>query len=185
MHKKTAVWILLSVLAAGSGGQDSPKNTPTGEATILEQLEAFMPGSSLKEIEPLYGKGENSTNNDENIGKRFYRIAKNGYTFSLWVQTSKDTVVDFYARLPDYLPHDRFHQALIDRYGKQDQYFRQDSSAVYRWNEENNNRIIYGGQCSLTCFTLYLTVSPASKPEGMDNYKPIFETLIEGEVPPP
>ena len=180
MHKKTTIWALL--LLTLHGFAQSP--VPAGEEMILEQLAAFMPGSSLKAAEDVHGKGKKSAGSAEDISKRFYHIAKNGYAFSLWVQVRQDAAIDFYAKLPSYLPHGRFHQALVERYGQQDQYFRQETSAVYRWNDEENKQIIYEGQCSLTCFPLYLAVSPVSKPEGAEGYKPIFETLLNNEAVP-
>ena len=75
--------------------------------------------------------------------------------FLFFVQSKENNVIAFWSVLPTYFFHDIFHKGLIDRYGKQDTYFKKERSAIYTWNRPGNIKLIYSGQCSLTCFPRY------------------------------
>jgi hypothetical protein len=85
------------------------------------------------------------------------------YKFPVFVQVANGQVLDFFARLPAYFLHDVFHQSLINRYGKQDLYFKKDSNAIYIWNDEEGIRFTYSGGCTINCFPIYFAGS-SSKP---------------------
>ena len=62
------------------------------------------------------------------------------------------------AHLPQYFSHDLFHQALINRLGKQDSYLKKNKTAVYRWKNRKGLNYIYAGACTITCFPIYYAV---------------------------
>lgn len=131
-----------------------------------------MPGKTLKEIQDKYGKGEveNITSNP-NVYK-FY-VAHIRYKFPIWVQFQNGVATDFFAKLPSYFLHDIFHQSLINRYGKQQQYKKIEEQAVYIWNDVKGLEMTYSGACTITCFPIFFNVTRKEK-----NPTPIFETLF-------
>ncbi|GAB4018568.1 MAG: hypothetical protein Fur0010_19850 [Bdellovibrio sp.] len=122
----------------------------------LDTLKDFYPGAELSAIESKHGKAEFVR---ENKGVKIYKfyVAHIRYKFPVFVQINNNQVIDFLARLPSYFLHDVFHQSLINRFGKQDLYFKRDNQAVYVWNDKNGMRITYEGACTITCFPVYLT----------------------------
>jgi len=131
----------------------------------LDTLKDFYVGKTLDEVEKKYGKGDFIKDNKGVQTKRFY-VSHIRYKFPVFVQIANGQVVDFLARLPSYFLHDVFHQSLINRYGKQDLYFKRESNAVYVWNEKENMKMTYAGACTITCFPIYFTGTALTPPNG-------------------
>src|SRR5690606_36057273 len=110
----------------------------------LDELKIFYPDNSLTEIEKKYQKTEIVFDTPPFLVKR-YEVSHERYKFPVLVQYQDGKVLDFYARLPDYFLHNVYHQSLINRYGKQDEYLKVEEQALYRWNNENGLKIVYSG----------------------------------------
>ncbi|MCR9203183.1 MAG: hypothetical protein NXH75_01295 [Halobacteriovoraceae bacterium] len=143
----------------------------------LNTLADFYPGKKFEEMKTKYGKPELSLNKGTPIYK-FY-VAHIRYKFPVFVRIYKGESVGFFARLPSYFLHDVFHQSLINRYGKQDEYSKVGNSAVYIWNDEKNIKFIYQGQCTLNCFPMYLSGEMVQPPT---NYPGTTDVLQEFKV---
>ncbi|MCP4914238.1 MAG: hypothetical protein GY909_14090 [Oligoflexia bacterium] len=139
----------------------------------LDSLKLFFPGSTMAAIKAKYPKPEKVEGNETQGIYKFY-VAQIRYRFPVFVQLREGQVIDFYARLPSYFLHDVFHQSMINRYGKQDQYFKKLNSAVYIWNNKNGIRFTYSGTCTINCFPMYIT---GMKADGSFNGKP-FQPLL-------
>jgi hypothetical protein len=143
----------------------------------LDALQFFAPKASLKALQAKYGKGEVI---EENSGIKMikYYVAHIRYKFPVYVQVKDDQLLDFFAKLPSYFLHDIFHQSLINRFGKQDGYFKKEANAIYQWNNEKGVKYIYSGGCSITCFPIYYTGIIAVPDSGLLGYKPLIEKFI-------
>lgn len=131
----------------------------------LDTLGDFYPGKKFEAIKQKYGKGEIEFNKGASVIYKFY-VSHIRYKFPVFVNVFKGESVGFFARLPSYFLHDVFHQSLINRYGKQDEYSKVGNAANYTWNNKNNLKIIYQGQCTLTCFPMYISGEMVAPPEG-------------------
>lgn len=145
----------------------------------LDALAFFMPGKDLASIEAKYGKGEIMQDNGETKLYRFY-VAQIRYKFPVFVNVKDAKTLDFHARLPTYFSHDLFHQALINRYGKQDQYLKSENNALYLWKNKNSMNHTYAGTCTITCFPIFYSVSPEPLPSG---HIPILKSLTLPDSP--
>ena len=164
--------------------QESPpaqKKTPNYDFS-LDNLRVFFPNSPLEDIEKKAGKGTLIKSNGDLIIKKYY-VAQLRYKFPVFVQFYQNQSVEFFARLPTYFLHDLFHQALINRYGKQNRYIRIENSALYIWKNAQNNLIVYNGMCTITCFPQFLSVAK-TETQAMDNYRPLLD-LFWSPIPPP
>ncbi len=132
----------------------------------LEALDVFMPGKSLEDIEKSYGKGELYT--DGEFAQIKFYVAHLRYKFPVFVQIKDKKSVGFFARLPQYFSHDLFHQSLINRYQKQDEYLKKEEQAVYLWKKEAGLKRIYSGACTITCFPLYYAVESTKEEENSE-----------------
>jgi hypothetical protein len=131
----------------------------------LDKLEPFTPNKTYEELTKVLGKGE--LIDDEGESKIYrYVIAHVRYKFPVYVQVKKGVIQDFYARFPTYFLHDLFHQSLINRYGKQDKYHRQENDAIYIWENAKGVKIIYSGACTVTCFPNYVSFIKVSEKKG-------------------
>ncbi len=135
--------------------------TPPNYDFKLEQLDIFMPGSNKAPIEEKY---KNGTDIEE--GVRRYGIEHQKFLFPIFVRFEGDQVSDFYAKLPTYFLHDVFHQSLINKFGKQDKYFKKENSAVYIWNNKEGNKLVYNASCTITCFPVFFAVFKAEADEA-------------------
>lgn len=138
----------------------------------LDLFKTFMPGQKLEQIKKKYKKI--SIEKKEN-GLLTYKakVDKKRYKFSIFFQIKEETqeVTDFFTRLPSYFLHDTFHQSIINRFGKQNKYFKKEEAAVYIWNKKEVTHT-YSGACSITCFPIYYTVY-----SNEDDYTPIFKAM--------
>ena len=131
-----------------------------------ESFNPFLPGASYLELQKSQGAGEIVSKEGKNTIRR-YLIKHQMYVFPVWVLASEDKILSMYTRLPSYFLHDVFHQSLINRYGKQDNYFKRDEHAVYNWKNTKGFKITYEGACTITCFPIYMSVDFAQNPEGI------------------
>ncbi|MBT3235309.1 MAG: hypothetical protein HN353_05105 [Bdellovibrionales bacterium] len=148
----------------------------------IKQFKPLSPGSA---IAPAIKQYPDHTQLKEKGGIKLYQFNLNyqHYKFTVLVQSFDGKVLDMFARLPTYFLHDIFHQSLIDIYGKQERYFRQERSAIYIWNNENGNRHIYSGSCTITCFPDYYTIMPVAPPPAMSgSYQPLIEQMKLGDI---
>lgn len=153
-----ALWI--SVHPANSK-VEAPNYTFTYDA-----FTPYLPGASTPELLQKNGAGEIITKEAKNIIRR-YLIKHELYVFPIWVLTSDEIILSMYTRLPSYFLHDVFHQSLINRYGKQDLYFKKEEHAVYTWKNAKGFRLVYEGACTITCFPIYLSVDFFEPPAGV------------------
>jgi len=151
MQKKNFFIIIFVLWSSVLLGEVDPPNYDFS----LDNLKVFFPGSTLEKIQEKYGKGEVSF--DEGGAKihKFY-VSQIRYKFPVFVLIFKGQSLSFYARLPAYFLHDVFHQSLINRYGKQDEYNKVNSAAIYVWKNEGGTKFTYHGQCTINCFPVYL-----------------------------
>jgi len=124
----------------------------------LDTLSDFMPGKEIAEAEKKYGKPEEMNNIRGTLTKKFY-VAQIRYKFPVLVQEQEGKILDMFARLPSYFLHDLFHQALINRMGKQTTYKKVGEEAVYTWNYQGNTHV-YSAACTITCFPIFYSVRP-------------------------
>jgi hypothetical protein len=125
----------------------------------VSTLNDFYPGAKLAELDKKYGKAEEVSRRGE-VRTLKYQVAHLRYKFPVLVQVKGEEVHDMFARLPSYFLHDVFHQSLINRLGKQDDYKRVGEEAVYVWKNKDGKRHVYQGSCTITCFPVYYAVEP-------------------------
>ncbi|WP_127716551.1 hypothetical protein [Halobacteriovorax sp. HLS] len=142
----------------------------------LQKLEPFTPNNTLASIEKTLGKGELIEDAGDIKIIRFM-ITHARYNFPVYIQVKKNIVLDFYARFPTYFLHDLFHQSLINKFGKQTKYHRQENDAVYIWENVQGMRIIYSGACTVTCFPNYVSYMKISEKKG--DYVPLLQKFSD------
>ena len=164
--------------------QESPpaqKKLPNYDFSI-DNLEVFFPNSTQEEIEKKVGKGSIIKSKENLVIKKYY-VAQLRYKFPVFVQFYQNQSVEFFARMPSYFLHDLFHQALINRYGKQNRYIRIENSALYIWENAKNNQIVYNGMCTVTCFPQFLSVAKKDTQE-INDYRSLLDIFWK-PIPPP
>ena len=154
----------------------------------LEAFDLFKPGSSVEEIKKKYPKAEVVDQKTESSVIKVY-VAHLRYRFPVFIQTHRDKTVDFIARLPNYFLHDLFHQTLINRYGKQDKYFKKEESALYVWRGEKDGiKRVYYGTCTITFFPVYYSEMMVAPPSELGtDYKTLlaqFENSVLEKLGP-
>ena len=142
----------------------------------LDTLKKFYPGTELSAIQKEFGKGETISSGGAAKSYKFY-VAQLRYKFPVFVTVSQNKVVDFFARLPTYFLHDIFHQSLINRYGKQDEYSKVKRNGLYIWNNENGVKLTYLGSCTITCFPQYLHGVQTPLPAGLSGFKTFIQKM--------
>lgn len=140
----------------------------------LDSLKAFFPGQKIADLEKTHGKGHFVKNAGPNKIHRFY-VAQIRYKFPVYIQEKDGVIIDMFAKLPSYFNHDLYHQSLINRYGKQDEYLKQENNAIYGWRGKKGIDITYSGSCTITCFPIYMAVSPNPKPKKLGNFKTLLK----------
>lgn len=137
----------------------------------LDTLKDFYPDADLKDIERKYGKPEVMKRGEKQTLK--FQVAHIRYKFPVIIQVKEGKVLDMFAKLPSYFLHDIFHQSLINRLGKQDEYKKIGEEAVYKWKKTDFTHVYYGA-CTITCFPVFYSVFPTTmKPENT------FSTLMD------
>ncbi len=143
----------------------------------LDRLMPFFPNSDFLKVKE--GHPDFLTVSSES-GPKIIRISykSSGYLLPIYIHEKDNKVVDFFIRLPSYFVHDLFHQSLINKFGKQDSYFTSGQNALYLWNNKEGNRHIYAATCTITCFPIYYTVSPATIKKG----ESLWEKFLKNEL---
>lgn len=119
----------------------------------LDQLKPFYPGnriSDIKDLVYLTKKGDYSLVKTEVIYQR--------YKFFVYMDVKGDVILGFFSKLPSFFLHDLFHQALINRLGKQTSYTKKESAALYIWKTEDGLTHYYQGSCTINCFPEFYAV---------------------------
>lgn len=141
----------------------------------LDELALFAPGQPLEKIKEKYKDIDVIKESGEEQIIKIY-VAQTRYKYPVYIQLKNNTSIGYYAKLPTYFLHDIFHQSLINRYGKQDSYKKQESEAIYIWKNANGNMIVYNGACTITCFPVYLSVM--KKPKKEEATKPLLQQFM-------
>jgi hypothetical protein len=128
----------------------------------VDTLQDFAPGNSIDTIQKKYGKGSIERNIGGAQTMKFF-VEHIRYKFPVLVQVQEGKVLDMYARLPHYFLHDVFLQSLVNRIGKQTTYKKTGEHAHYVW-ENKEQRHIYDGACTITCFPIFYAVETVSSP---------------------
>ncbi len=150
-------WSILCLLCGLAHAKVDPANYDFSTDTLA----AFFPGQTLSGLEASYGKGELLRSGRVRM-LRFW-VSQLRYKFPVVVQADEEKILDMFATLPSYFLHDIFHQSLIKRWGKQQNYKRVDEEAYYRWSDAEKT-MHYSAACTITCFPLYFSVAlPADK----------------------
>jgi hypothetical protein len=126
----------------------------------LDQLKPFYPGnriSDIKDLVYLTKKGDYALVKTEVIYQR--------YKFFVYMDVKGDVILGFFSRLPSFFLHDLFHQALINRLGKQTSYTKKESAALYIWKTEDGLTHYYQGSCTITCFPEFYAVVGKDYPQ--------------------
>ncbi len=131
----------------------------------LKKLEPFTPGKNINDLPEGVGKGEITEDKGDTKIIR-YTLVHARYNFPIYVQTKKNIILDFYARFPTYFLHDSFHQSLINKFGKQSKYYKQENNAVYSWDDLEGMRVIYSGSCTITCYPNYVSYIQKTQKKG-------------------
>ncbi len=170
----TFVCILSFLYPSNSFGKVDPANYNFS----LDELSDFAPDKTIQEITAKHGKGELSF--DERGAKiiKFY-VSQIRYKFPVFVTFYKDKSLGYFARLPSYFLHDVFHQSLINRFQKQDLYSKKGNAAVYIWKNKNGVRYTYQGQCTITCFPMYLQTQKVQLPSELNENPTILKKALE------
>ncbi len=145
----------------------------------LDALDPFKPGSTIEAVKAKYGEGEPIGKAGAVEGRKYY-VSHIRYKFPVFVQFYEGNVVDMYATLPKYFLHDIFHQSLINRLGKQQQFGRKDGTAQYIW-EKDGVKHVYEGACTITCFPQYYSMQYDPMPKGAEMVKPMLSNLNESK----
>jgi hypothetical protein len=140
-------------------GKVDPKNYNFS----LDQLNDFNVNKTIQEIKTKYGDGEEVFKDNKTITYKYY-ISHIRYRFPIFVTFYQEKSLGYFAKLPSYFLHDVFHQSLINRFEKQDHYSKQGNAAIYIWNNEKGMRYTYHGQCTITCFPVYLQTETINLP---------------------
>jgi hypothetical protein len=158
----------------------SAKIDPPNYNFSVDALEVFQPNKMFKDIEAKYGKGELIEDSQEMKTYKFY-VAHIRYKFPVYVQIYKKKSLGFFAKLPTYFLHDLFHQSLINRFGKQDSYFKKELSAIYQWKNKDGIKHTYNGSCTITCFPVYYAAALAVPPE-IEGYQTILKKFTQASA---
>ena len=144
----------------------------------VDKFKEFAPGNKIAPLIEKYkpvviGKDNGATT------YKFY-VAHIRYKFVTLVQVVDSKITDFHARLPHYFLHDIFHQSLINRYGAQDKYKKNEESALYIWENKDGVNHVYSGACTITCFPIFYSAYD-SKTKFSSSFTFLMKKMIEAE----
>lgn len=131
----------------------------------LDSLSDFYPDKPASSLEGKYGKPEEMSSEGGVKTLKFY-VAHIRYKFPVIVQVQDGTIIDFFARLPNYFLHDVFFQSLVNRYGKQTTYKKTGEEAYYIWDKEKLKHV-YSAACTITCFPIFYSVEKIGSSNGL------------------
>ncbi|MCO4756247.1 MAG: hypothetical protein KC478_17325 [Bacteriovoracaceae bacterium] len=153
MFKNILTLILLTLLTFVNGAK--AKVDPKNYDFTYDKFRVFYPGQKLSDIKEKY-KNLKLINKKGSVETYEATITHVRYVFPLYVQIKNELVIDFYAKLPNYFIHDIFHQSLINRFGKQNQFLHKDGTSFYVWKDAGGITITYSGACTITCFPIFI-----------------------------
>lgn len=126
----------------------------------FDSLNSLLPNSSVKEAQQIFG--ESSLNYKEGSSTvEMFKVKADFYHLTVFIQHQSGIIQDTYIKLPSYFLHDVFHQSLINRYQKQQEYYLEDEHAIYRWSNAKLE-MTYSSTCTITCFPIYLSLTNSS-----------------------
>jgi len=166
--------ILLTLFSFNSFAKVQPPNYDF----TLNKFDDFIPGTDINKVKKKFGKGVLVKKEDKLTTLRFNLIHVR-YKFPITVQVKNNKITDFMASLPSYFLHNVFHQSLINKYGKQDQYHAHAGQGVYIWNKKPKNMIIYEGGCSITCHPISFSI----KKKNMGDVVSVYDELNNFKKP--
>lgn len=169
--------LLFAVILATLSWSAFSKVDPPNYNFELAMLDPYMPNKEVAQT----GKSEEVTREGTTVQLRF-TLKNERYVFPILAQAKDGKFTDFMARLPQYFSHDLFHQALINKLGKQDSYLKKDETAIYQWKNRDGLRHVYAGACTITCFPIYYAVYPEGGEEKEP--KPMLIRFMRLEVAP-
>ena len=176
--RNTFIFLCLSVFV-----NVQAKVIPPNYNFSLDNFNQLMPGSNFGTIQEKFGTGElMSRRNSTNVFRVYVAHAR--YRFPVMIQVYNNKVIDFVANLPSYFIHDVFHQGLINRHGKQNQYKNIGEQSVYIWDDVDGNKHVYYGACAITCFPVYYAIM-TNNPPKIPRYLPILHTMVSMEASSP
>ncbi len=170
----TFVCLMLCYYPSTSFGKVDPANYNFS----LDELSDFAPDNSLEEISKKHGKGLLVFNEQGAKIIKFY-VSQIRYKFPVFVTIFEGKSIGYFARLPSYFLHDIFHQSLINRFQKQDIYSKKGNAAVYVWKNRNGIRYTYQGQCTITCFPMYLQTEKVELPSGLKENPTLLKKAVD------
>lgn len=151
----TTLFYFIYFLSGNLFGNEAAKKSPLS----LEDLKPFYPGSLRSEIQAKFGEGFPAMfQKKKNLTAVIYTLSKSDVVVDIIVQFFNEKVYDFYVTFPSYFRHDPWHKALIKELGIQQEYLLSEEAAVYHW--KGDLEVFYGANCTITCFSSYLTVYP-------------------------
>lgn len=121
-------------------------------------LNLFMPGQTNSTL--LKNNFFTSTMYEDNAQLKIWKhkFIKKNYSLDIYTQVKDDIILNTYVRLPQYFSHDQFLLELHKLFKKQNQYKRENASALYLWENAKGNKIIYQASCSITCFPMFIEI---------------------------
>ncbi|MAW06872.1 MAG: hypothetical protein CME61_01170 [Halobacteriovoraceae bacterium] len=160
-------------------------NCSYGQESIFPQfnlniLTPFSPEGNIEEIPKKWGKGIDISIRGAQKVKLFTIYGQDTYRFPVLVQYEGKKILDFFTRPPSYLLHDFFHQSLIDKHGKQKEYFLTNGTASYIWVKDKIN-IYYQSTCTITCFPIFYS-EVGKNVKNVPGYKSLGKLLEESEA---
>lgn len=142
----------------------------------INSLDLFFPGNEITPIDTKYPNKDTAFKNKK-IDVYKYVVSEKYYKFSVYIAVFEGKVVELFTRLPGYFSHDVFHQTLIDKFGKQTDYFKKENTAIYTWKNVNGLTITYAGSCTITCFPIYYNVRFSTPDKNIPKHDPILTLL--------
>ncbi len=177
MMQKVVLGLLLTLNLMPQGHS---KVDPPNYNFKFEELLPFFPGKPLGPIKAKYPKLKPVF--DDGVLQQYkVKVSQLRYAIPVHFNVYKNKVLDFYAKLPSYFLHDVFHQSLINRYKKQQEYKLKNGTAFYKWKQKDQT-MIYSSTCTITCFPIFLASYKNSYPEKeLTKYLPyFFRTQTQG-----
>ena len=172
-HRFCHLLLLTLFVISYSYSASAPKSAPTNK-TIFEVeflnkiLNQIVPGKPILDnpaspLGPLITFRKFSDIHEIKFVSWQYQT----YRYPLFIQVYNQQISDFYLTFPSFMLHDSIFEALIQKWGKQQYYQRNNFSAIYHWKNINAGLFaaIYEANCSITCFPVSLSLQSLSMPK--------------------
>lgn len=126
----------------------------------LKTFDDFFPDRPVDILKKKFLENE-VLSKQSDITTNKYLLKEKNYFLKVFTQERGNKVEDFFVRLPSYFLHDVFFQSLVNRYGKQKIYKKQNEEALYIW-EDKDLKHVYSAVCTITCFPVFYSVEKIS-----------------------